>query len=233
MANPQKENGYTAIANEILDRLVNMPLLGSEYRMLFCIIRKTYGYQKKVDVISLTQFERLTGLSRPTIVKTLKNLMIKKMIIKIWIPGEKEGWTFIKDHEKWAVNTHLLVKSKHEFGKPALTKTGKGGLTHKRKKENKRNVVAVSDKPFSLKEEIKKLEDDERRDLNIIALYLDHRKPDLQTYEQYQETLKRHLKAAKALKVFSNEQILKALDYAKKEYEDIYTLETLIKILTK
>ena len=28
-------------------------------------------------------------------------------------------------------------------------------------------------------------------------------------------------------------QILKAIDYAKKEYKDIYTLETLIKILTK
>lgn len=232
MASPQKENGYTAIANEILEHLVKIDLLGAELRVLLFIIRKTYGYQKKSDRISFTQFEEGTGISRQTINKTLKNLMAKGLIVKICLPGGNVGYTFIKDHENWVVKTHLLVKGKWETSQDVLTKTGKDVLTHKRKKENKRNIVA-SDTPFSLKEEIKKLEDDERRDLNIIALYLEHRKPDLQNYEQYQEALKRHLKPANKLKVFSDNQILKALDYAKKEYKDIYTLETLIKILVK
>ncbi|MGV8131543.1 MAG: replication protein [Candidatus Pacearchaeota archaeon] len=232
MASPQKENGFTPIANEILERLVNISLLGAEFQILFFIIRKTYGYHKKEDRISLTQFEKGTGLSRPTVVKTLKNLMARNMIVKIYLPDENKGYSFVKDHEKWVVKTHLLVKGKWETSKDVLTETSKDVLTHKRKKDNKRNIVA-SDIPFSLKEEIGKLEDSARRDLNIIALYLDHRKPDLQTREQYEETLKRHLKPAGKLKSFTNDQILKALSYAKKEYNEIYTIETLLKILTK
>lgn len=232
MANPQKENGFTPLANEIIEELVKIDLLGAEFRVLLFIIRKTYGYQKKQDRISFTQFEKGTGISRQTINKTLKNLMAKGLIVKICLPGGNMGYTFIKDHDNWVVKTHLLVKGKWETSKDVLTKTSKDVLTHKRKKEITKEIV-VNDVPFSLKEEIKKLEDSNRRDLNIIALYFEHRKPDLQNMEQYEQALKRHLKPAGALKGFTDSQILKALDYAKKEYKEVYTLETLLKVLVK
>ncbi len=101
------------------------------------------------------------------------------------------------------------------------------------KKNLSKDMNLVKNKIFSLREEIKKLENSPRRDMNIIALYFEYRKPDLQNYEQYSLALKRHLKAAGQLVSFNNNQIIKAIDYAKKKYEDIYTLETLIKILTK
>lgn len=135
MASPQKENGFTPIANEILDKIVNTTLLGAEFQVLLFIIRKTYGYQKKSDRISLTQFEKGTGLSRPTVVKTIKNLMAKGLIVKICLPGGDMGYTFIKDHENWVVKTHLLVKGKWVTSKDVFTKTSKDVLTHKRKKE--------------------------------------------------------------------------------------------------
>ena len=99
-------------------------------------------------------------------------------------------------------------------------------------KLSKKNTVA-SDKPFSLEEEIKKLEENPRREMNIIALYFEHRKPDLQNREQYNQAIKRHLRPAIALKSFTDAQIIKALDYAMKEYKDVYTIETLLKILVK
>ena len=118
-----------------------------------------------------------------------------------------------------------------------IKRTSNGHLVDTNKNEknanNEKKEIVASDTPFSLKEEIKKLEDNPRRDLNIVALYFEHRQPDLQTYEQYEQALKRHLKPAGKLKVFTNQQILKALDYAKKEYKDIYTIETLLKILLK
>lgn len=87
--------------------------------------------------------------------------------------------------------------------------------------------------PFSIQEEIKKLEDSTRRDFNIIALYFESRKPKFENREQYNSAFKRHLKDASEIKSFSDEQILKALAYAKKEYQEIYTIRTLLKILTK
>lgn len=95
------------------------------------------------------------------------------------------------------------------------------------------DIPAKLDSPFSLKEEIQKLYDNPRRDLNIIGLFLEYRNPPLENRKQYEVTLKRHLKPAKDLISFSDDQIIKAMDYAKKEYKDIYTLETIIKILTK
>ncbi len=140
----QLENGYTRIANEVLENLVNTPLLGAEFQVLLFIIRKTYGYNKKQDRISFTQFEKGTGISRQTINKTIKNLVAKGMIVKIYLPEGNIGYTFIKDQEKWVVKTHLLVKGKWVTSKDVLTKTSKDVLTHKRKKENTKEIAETS-----------------------------------------------------------------------------------------
>lgn len=86
---------------------------------------------------------------------------------------------------------------------------------------------------FNLKEEIKKLEDSKRRDLNIIGLYLSKRNPNLENKEQFNIALKRHIRPARDLSCFNDEQILNAIDYAENKYKEIYTLETLLKILCK
>ena len=44
MANPQIENGYTAIANEILDHLYKQSLNGTELKVVMCILRYTFGF---------------------------------------------------------------------------------------------------------------------------------------------------------------------------------------------
>lgn len=152
MANPQKENGYVPIANELIENLVKTTLLGSEFRVLFFFIRKTYGFNKKEDKISLTQFEKGTRLSRPTVVKTLKNLVVKNILVKT----AKLVYSLNKDWEKWIVNTALLVKHNDKgsktrlttIGKHGLTKTSKHGLTHKRHKDIlKDNIQKTSKSP--------------------------------------------------------------------------------------
>lgn len=135
MANPQKENGFTPIAHEILESLVKACLLGSEYQVVFFVLRKTYGWNKKHDIISLTQFEKGTGLSRPTVVKTLKNVLIKNLLVKTLLPSGKYAFSLNKDYETWVVKAPLLVKSKGVYSKYALTETSKDALTYNRKKE--------------------------------------------------------------------------------------------------
>src|SRR3990167_1288652 len=234
MASPQKENGYTAISNEILERLVNTPLLGSEYQVLFCIIRKTYGYQKKVDIISLSQFQKATGLSRPTVVKTLKNLVTRKMVVKIYLPHDRISFSFNKNYYECVVNISKLVKGKWVASKDVLTETSKDVLTHKRKKETNTKEIAEinSAEGFSLKEEIKKLENNPRRDLNIIALYLEYRMPDIRNKGQFQRVLKRHMRPAKELTPFEDDQIIRAFEKSKEQTKD-WTIETAIKNATK
>jgi phage replication O-like protein O len=81
MASPQKENGYTAIANEIMDALAKIRIPGEERQVLDSILRKTYGWNKCEDPIALSQFVEMTGLNKPHIVRSINGLLLKKVII--------------------------------------------------------------------------------------------------------------------------------------------------------
>jgi len=102
-------------------------------------------------------------------------------------------------------------------------------------KELKNNTIAGINpvqKPFSLLEEIKKLDDSPRRDLNIISLFFEEKKPDIRNKEQLSVAIKRHLRPAQNLIPFTNNQIVEAIPKAKKLTNE-WTLETLVKLLTK
>jgi len=81
MANPQKENGHVMLANELIEAFCKYMPGHGEARVLWAIIRKTYGWNKKQDAISIGQLKELTGLSRRRVIVCLGNLEAKKMII--------------------------------------------------------------------------------------------------------------------------------------------------------
>ena len=144
MASPQKENGYTVIANEIMEHLAMPGINGSEYRLLFVIWRKTYGFNKKIDQISLTQFQNATFMNRAQVVKTIRDLVEKKILIKVG--GE---YQFNKNWEEWEVSKREGSMQKHtselfdctgmqkdtSSSMQKHTKTGMQKHTYKRKKE--------------------------------------------------------------------------------------------------
>lgn len=102
MANPQKENGFTPIANEIMEKLCNLKVNATSFRVVICILRKTYGWQKKEDKISLSQIKKMTGLDRSVVnaIKELEELNILKITRK---DGLTNLISFNKDHEKWGL----------------------------------------------------------------------------------------------------------------------------------
>lgn len=102
MASPQKENGHTAIANEILDTLCKTRINGQDRQVLDFIFRKTYGWQKKRDRISLSQFEDGTGMKRARICDCIKNLINMKIIIKIQ-DDNGSTYEFNKNYDEWEV----------------------------------------------------------------------------------------------------------------------------------
>jgi uncharacterized phage protein (TIGR02220 family) len=63
----------TQVPNVLLD--VVMPAIkNASLRVLLAVARKTYGYQKVADDISLTQLQKLTGLSRQGVVNGIAGL---------------------------------------------------------------------------------------------------------------------------------------------------------------
>jgi len=107
MANPQRENGHTDIANEIVDHFSKIRISGEAMQVLWVILRKTYGWQKKIDNISLTQFVEFTNLKKPTICKALKKLTTMNIVTKkdnaITQKGNSKttSYSFQKNYDKW------------------------------------------------------------------------------------------------------------------------------------
>ena len=103
MANPQKENGHLDIANEIIEQLAHLKLTPSEWQILWVVWRKTWAWQKKVDWISLSQFEKHTGLTRAIICRAKAKLVYKRILEK---SGKK--LMFNKNYERWTVYNRIL-----------------------------------------------------------------------------------------------------------------------------
>jgi len=82
MANPQLENGYTKIANEILDYLCCFRIPGEVRLVVDCVIRKTYGYHKKEDVISNSQIIEMTKMKKGNVSRALSKAITHKIVIK-------------------------------------------------------------------------------------------------------------------------------------------------------
>ena len=137
MASPQLENGYTRIANELLDALCFIDLSGSAWRCAVFIVRKTYGYKKKSDRISLSQFELGTGLTRVSVTRGLKELAEKRVIISNH-GGYIVEYSINKDHSEWG-SIKPVTSNRYDTKTSIIpvTKTSNRYDTHKRKKERK------------------------------------------------------------------------------------------------
>lgn len=80
--NPQIEDGHTRIANELLEAITLFDFSKRQYKILLFIIRKTYGFNKKSDQMSLSQIINGTGLDKSSVIKTLAELVELKIIAK-------------------------------------------------------------------------------------------------------------------------------------------------------
>lgn len=127
MSDVQLENGYCRIANKIMDKLCKIRVPGETMQCLIVIIRKTYGFNKKQDCISLSQFEKYTGLKRPNICRALNKL--KSMnLISIIKKDNGNIYKFNKHYELWLplskkiTNKIIIKKDKKSLSKKIHTK---------------------------------------------------------------------------------------------------------------
>lgn len=132
MANPQKENGYTPVANEILERMSSVDVSGGAMRVLMVIIRKTYGFHKKKDAIALSQFVKATNYGKRNVIYILQELEAKG-IIRVE-RQERDGaklpseYSLNKDYDTWVVqNTAPQVKKNRRRAKLRQRKLRHGG----------------------------------------------------------------------------------------------------------
>lgn len=97
---------FTRLHNTILEKLAVARFTASEYRCLMFLFRATYGWQKKEDAISLSQWAAGVGLDakkdRGNVLNTLNSLVAKRVIcMKVNGAGHVSTWGFNKHFDDW------------------------------------------------------------------------------------------------------------------------------------
>lgn len=98
---PQLEDGFTRLANELLEELCQAKLSSRQWCVVMALARKTYGFNKKTDDIGLSQLADLTGLAKSHVSVTVRELEERRII------SRKQGkfghiMGINKDHGQWA-----------------------------------------------------------------------------------------------------------------------------------
>jgi phage replication O-like protein O len=93
---PQLENGYTQLANELIEALALTSLSPKQSRCVWFLIRMTYGWGKKDAEISSQEWMDGTGLDKSHIYKAVRQLMSRNMVAR---NGHK--YSLNKHHTQW------------------------------------------------------------------------------------------------------------------------------------
>lgn len=70
------------VPNCLVDKNLNL-ISGAGTKILLIIIRKTRGWHKEVDSISLSQLEKISGQSRPTVIRAKNELLKFGLIVEM------------------------------------------------------------------------------------------------------------------------------------------------------
>lgn len=118
MAGPQIEDGYTRIANEILEYVMKTSLNGTQFRLVIAAWRYTYGFRRKEHELSLGFLAGQIGASRSQVDREL-SVLIERRIFKVEGAGKRGARIirFNKNFVEWEAQN-----------KPAPPKTKKGSV---------------------------------------------------------------------------------------------------------
>ena len=102
--NPQLENGFTRIANEILEAILRFDFTETDFRVVLLLIRRTYGYQRKEARMSSRLVAKMTHRSQPQVVKAIQRLVSRRVLVPVEgtvLPGRGNVYRLNKYHLNW------------------------------------------------------------------------------------------------------------------------------------
>lgn len=157
MASPQKENGYTSIANELLEQIYRRRFSASQLKILLLVIRFTYGFNRRTATLSNTFIAAGTGMHEITVSKEVGTLL-RDNVLKLHKKPTFHNSRVIginKDYEGWRNHLELAEALRvsenfdrvSEMGETELadTLTKKENLTKTTVKKEKDGALAGDD----------------------------------------------------------------------------------------
>lgn len=170
MASPQTENGYTPIANELLEVICATNFNATQLKILFFIMRYTYGFSRKEHAFSLNFISRGIGISKRYVAEELKTLIKNNVLVLIREHSDTEAriLKLNKDYETWKQGRRIVpqVKKSSTGEEESYTTVEEQFYTtveeqfHQDKQVLKQNIKQLEQNgSLTLKEQKKKIKD--------------------------------------------------------------------------
>ena len=124
MPDVQLEKGYTRVANQTLEGILQHNFNKQELRVLLVLFRFSYGFNKKAAFFDCMQDFVTYGIPASIIGKTLRGLEENKVIEIDWDKGQI--W-YKKDYDEWGVKEHGAFDADRHKGLLGLNGRHKAG----------------------------------------------------------------------------------------------------------
>lgn len=138
MTKPTLDSGFIQIAcgkpeNDVLTALAGANLNGTEYAIVLLVIRKTWGWKKNWDHISISQFQQIIGVSRRNIIRNVSQLVTKRLLVTKTSLGKVTEYSFNERFIEWTGDNNITSdknvtgdnfdRTSDNFGMKLVTKT--------------------------------------------------------------------------------------------------------------
>ncbi|MFF1023602.1 replication protein [Proteus mirabilis] len=132
------EDGYTRIANDLFEAVMCADLTARQLKVVMAIIRKTYGFGKKLDRITNTQIAEMTGIHHTHVCKAKNEMIAMHIVIS---SGNKIGIN--KDFTEWNFNISQVSETLAKSANKTLAKTAN---SHKPSQLNTKETITKEKK---------------------------------------------------------------------------------------
>lgn len=136
---PQLEDGHVRIANELYDAILAKVHSFRHLKVALAVIRKTYGFNKKEDDITISQLAEMTGIHRNHVGTTLRELETMRIINAVRAGRHGLMVGINKHHNEW---TQEPVKPRGVSTKSVATKSNQIG-SHEQPKQLSASTKSV------------------------------------------------------------------------------------------
>ena len=201
---------FTMLDNRLIDDGIIGDLTGSELKVYLVILRKTVGYHKLDDKISISQIEKITKLSRPSVIKALTALKQKGLIVQtVCVKNHINGYGIPLNNDDLEEE---LTENRGETGKDILPVENDSS-------KNNLLLLAESSKK-TLPEVVKKFNPQNKEINNINKLYISSNDD---TVEQAQPITKTTTSTTKKINKTKNTKNTELYLEIERYYKNIYT----------
>ncbi|WP_135553292.1 conserved phage C-terminal domain-containing protein [Paenibacillus cymbidii] len=101
--NPNLEDGFTQIANELMEQVPRFKFNGTHLRIILVIWRYTYGFHRKKKDLSVSYIAEATGIYKKQIERELNVLIDRKVVTVVSIATGRRPRIlgFNKNYDEW------------------------------------------------------------------------------------------------------------------------------------